>query len=125
MEIFNEFMHKYGIQILYAIVTAVAAWIGSVAAKYYKRWVNTREKRELAKIVVTAVEQIYKNLHGEEKFNKAYLALSEMLEERGIHISELEIKMLIEAAVGEGNKAFEHAISTDDPDQITMEDEEE
>ncbi len=52
-----------------------------------------------------AVEQLYKDLHGEEKYNKAVEALIEMLGEKGIAISELEIKMLIEAAVVEFNGA--------------------
>ena len=121
MELFNEFMSQYGLQIIYTLLTAAAAWIGKTVAKYYKRWVNTREKEQLAKTVVTAVEQVYKSLHGEEKFAKAYEALSEMLDEHGIHISDLEIKMLIEAAVGEGNKAFEREKElADDSEQITL-----
>lgn len=129
MEYFNDFMHEYGIQIAYALLTAVAAWIGNVISKYYRKWVNTREKKELAKTVVTAVEQIYKTLHGEEKFAKAYEALSEMLADHGIHITDLEIKMLIEAAVGEANNAFqrgnetaaevEQALTEADDDSVT------
>ena len=109
MEFVNEFLQEYGFQIIYAILTAAGALIGAAVSKVYRKWVNTREKKELAKTVVTAVEQIYKNLHGEEKFAKAYEALSEMLEEHGIQVTSLEIKMLIEAAVGEANKAFERA----------------
>ena len=109
MEFVNEFIQEYGFQIIYAILTAAGALIGAAISKAYRKWVNTREKKELAKIAVTAVEQIYQNLHGEEKFAKAYEALSEMLEEHGIKITSLEIKMLIEAAVGEANKAFERA----------------
>lgn len=122
MEIFNEFMAQYGIQILYAIVTAVAAWIGSVTAKYYKRWINTKEKKHLAKTVVTAVEQIYKTLHGEEKFAKAYEALSQMLEDNGIHITDLEIKMLIESAVGEANNVFWKELGSYEPDEPAADD---
>lgn len=109
MEFVNEFIQEYGFQLIYAILTAAGALIGAAISKAYRKWVNTREKKELAKIAVTAVEQIYQNLHGEEKFAKAYEALSEMLEEHGIKITSLEIKMLIEAAVGEANKAFERA----------------
>lgn len=114
MAFLTEFIQEYGLQIAYTLLTAIAAWIGSIIAKYYKKWVNTREKKELAKIAVTAVEQIYKTLHGEEKFNKAYEALSEMLAEHGIQITDLEIRMLIEAAVGEANKAFERSIAAEE-----------
>lgn len=49
----------------------------------------------------------YKDLHGEEKYNKVVESVSEMLLEKGITITELELKMLVEAAVGEFNKVFE------------------
>lgn len=132
MDFFADFISEYGLQIAYTLLTAVAAWIGGIVARYYKKWVNTREKKELAKVAVTAVEQIYKSLHGEEKFDKAYEALAEMLAEHDIHITDLEIRMLIEAAVGEANKAFERVIAAEteeieeaaeeqDPAQVSLE----
>ena len=46
-------------------------------------------------------------LHGQDKYNKVVESVSEMLTEKGITITEIELKMLIEAAVGEFNKVFE------------------
>ena len=126
MEIFKEFMSQYGVSLLYTVLMALGGWIGGVIAKYYKRWINTKEKKHLAKTVVTAVEQIYKTLHGEEKFAKAYEALSQMLADNGIHITDLEIKMLIESSVGEANDVFWKEVNTPeptaDPDQLYFSD---
>ena len=103
---FAEFISQYGMEILYTLVMAVAGYIGLQAKNLYQKYVNDQTKKDVAKTVVRGVEQIYKDLHGEEKLNKALEAASEMLGEKGIHITEFEMKMLIEAAVGEFNDAF-------------------
>lgn len=115
MEFIKLFISEYGTTILYAVLTALAGYIGIFAKKLYTKYVNDKTKQAVAKTVVQAVEQIYKDLHGEEKLNKALEAASEMLAEKGITITDLEMRMLIEAALAEFNKAFEqgNADSTD------------
>ena len=115
MEFIKLFISEYGTTILYAVLTALAGYIGIFAKKLYTKYVNDKTKQAVAKTVVQAVEQIYKDLHGEEKLNKALEAASEMLAEKGITITDLEMRMLIEAALAEFNKAFEqgNAVSTD------------
>ena len=107
MDFIKLFISEYGTTILYAILTALAGYIGIVAKRLYTKYVNDKTKQAVAKTVVQAVEQIYKDLHGEEKLNKALEAASEMLAEKGITITDLEIHMLIEAALAEFNRAFE------------------
>lgn len=97
------------------MLTALAGYIGIFAKKLYTKYVNDKTKQAVAKTVVQAVEQIYKDLHGEEKLNKALEAASEMLAEKGITITDLEMRMLIEAALAEFNKAFEQG-NTDSTD---------
>ena len=104
---FAEFINAYGTQILYTIVTAIAGYIGIVLKNLAKKYINDKTKKEVAKNAVQFVEQVCKNLHGEEKLNEALNAASEMLAEKGIAITELELRVLIEAAVAEFNKAFE------------------
>lgn len=106
-EIFAEFFANYGMEILYLIFTAIAGYIGIVVKSLYQKYVNDATKKAVVKTCVQAVEQIYKDLHGEDKYNKVVESASEMLTEKGITITDLELKMLIEAAVGEFNKAFE------------------
>jgi len=109
MEILKEFINEYATTILYTIVTAFAGFVGIAIKSLLKKYVDNKTKKEVAKTVVKAVEQIYKDLHGQEKYDKAVEAMSQMLEEKGIAISEIEIKMLIEAAVSEFNNSFGEA----------------
>lgn len=106
MEFITQFISEYGTTILYAILTAIAGALGMWIKKVYTEVVNTKTKERIVKVCVQAVEQLYKDLHGEEKYNKVVESVVQMLEEKGITITELELKMLIEAAVGEFNEAF-------------------
>lgn len=107
MNIFNEFIEQYGTTILYAVLTAIAGYVGIVIKNLYQKFINDRTKKAIVRTCVQAVEQLYKELHGEEKYEKVVEAVTEMFNERGITITEIEMKMLIEAAVGEFNKVFE------------------
>lgn len=107
MNIFSEFIQQYGTTILYAVLTAIAGYVGIVIKNLYEKFINDRTKKTIVKTCVQAVEQLYKELHGEEKYDKVVEAVTEMFNERGITITEIEMKMLIEAAVGEFNKVFE------------------
>lgn len=103
---FLDFINEYGTTILYAILTAVGGYLGIVVKNLYTKYVNDKTKEAVAKTVVQAVEQIYKDLHGDDKLNKALDSAAEMLEQKGVSVTELELRMLIEAAVGEFNEAF-------------------
>lgn len=106
MEVFKEFVSTYGTTILYSIITAIAGYIGVVLKNLYQKYIDDQIKQKVVKTCVQAVEQIYKDLHGEEKLNKALESASEMLESKGIVVSDIELRILIEAAVGEFNDAF-------------------
>jgi hypothetical protein len=108
MELFLEFVNQYGTTILYTVLTALFGYFGIIAKKYFDKWFETKEKKEIAKEVVRFTEQVYKSLHGPEKLTKAMEAMSQMLAEKGINITELEMQVLLEAAVAEFNKAFEN-----------------
>lgn len=110
---FLEFINEYGTTILYAIITAIGGYIGIVVKNIYQKYINDKTKRETAKTVVQFVEQVYKNLHGDEKLNAAMTSMSEMLSEKGILISDLEMRVLLEAAVAEFNDAFNKAAVID------------
>ena len=113
MEFIKNFISEYGTTILYAILTAIGGYLGIWAKKLYTKYVNDKTKQAVAKTVVQAVEQLYKDLRGEEKLEKALEAAADMLTERGITVTDLELRILIEAAVGEFNKAFEKDFAAD------------
>lgn len=110
---FAEFINQYGTTILYAVVTAIGGYLAIVAKNLATKYINDKTKQKVAKTVVRAVEQLYKDLHGDDKLNKALESAAEMLAAKGITVTDLELRMLIEAAVGEFNDVFHGAATTE------------
>ena len=102
----KEFIMTHGFEIISAIITTLIGYIAIVLKGILKKHINDNTKKSIAKTVVQAVEQIYKDLHGEEKLNKGIEYMVNLLNEKGIKASETEIRVLIEDAVGEFNKVF-------------------
>lgn len=98
MSILNECLDI----ILPAIASVIAVLFGVLGAKL-KSVYDTKIKTDTAKIVVEDVvkfvQQVYKDLDGPEKLQKALTEASTILNEKGISISETELDMLIESAV--------------------------
>ena len=109
MDIIKDFITNYGGEVLLSVITAIFAFLGTAIKNIAKKWATNKEKREIVKDVVKAVEQMYKNIKGSEKFIKAMETASDMLAEKGISVTELELMTLIEAAVCEFNDAFNKA----------------
>jgi hypothetical protein len=106
MEIIKAIVNTYGAEILGAILTALAGVVGLAIKNLATKYINTSVKRSVARTVVQGVEQLYKHLSGEEKLGKALEAATEMLAAQGITVTDLELRMLLEAAVGEFNNVF-------------------
>lgn len=108
MEAVINFLNEYGI--LSAILTAIAGGLGVLAKTIYNKTIGNKmkedTKKDVAKLVVKYVEQVYKDIHGEDKLNKALEAFSEMLAEKGITISDLEMRVYLESALASFNNAF-------------------
>lgn len=100
---FNDFLANYGMELLYTIIVGIAGYIGIAIKRLIQRVADDRTKESIAKTVVRAVQQLYKDLNGEEKLIKATENIAEMLADKNILINDLEIRMLIEAAVRELN----------------------
>jgi len=83
------------VSLLAVVITTLAAWLGN---KLRKR-LDDKTKTDVAKDAVRFVEQVYIDLHGEEKLKKATEAASEMLAAKGITVTALELRVLIESAV--------------------------
>ena len=65
-----------------------------------------KTKQELARTVVRAVEQIYQDLKGEEKLEKALETLSNWFDNLGMDYAPEELRTLIEDAVKYFNDNF-------------------
>ena len=104
---FAEFINQYGMQLIYAVITAIAGYIGIALKHIVKKYMDDKTKLAVAKTAVQYVEQVFQDLHGEEKLFQALEAASQMLLEKGITVTDLELRVLVEAAVAEFNKAFD------------------
>jgi len=114
----SNFISQYGMAIAYAVLTAIAGVVAAFAKKKYNEWANTKTKKEVVKTVVMAVQQLYKDMNGDEKKQKAIEGIVAMLAEKGIEISELEIDMLIEAAVGEFKGVFDDNVTLEETQPV-------
>lgn len=106
MTLFETFLNEYGTTLLYTVITAIAGYLGIFIKRLYEQYVNDKTKQDVAKTVVKAVEQIYKDIHGKEKLDKALDAAAEILQSKNITVTDLELELLIESAIAEFNDAF-------------------
>lgn len=109
MELIKNYLAENGVEIIGVIVTAFCGFIGVLAKKLYNKIVDEKNGKIVEKVVsycVQAVEQIYKDLHGEDKLNKVIESATAILNTKGITVTDLELRMLIESAVGSFNDNF-------------------
>ena len=88
--------------ILPAVASVIAILFGVLGAKIKRIYIE-KTQNEAAKVVVDNVvkwvQQVYYELEGPEKLQKALTEASTILNEKGITISETELDMMIESAV--------------------------
>ena len=106
---YGEIFATYGLPVIAAALTALAGYIGTQIKKLYEKHINDKTKEAVVRTCVKAVEQLYHDLGGPEKLEKAQEGVRQMLEEKGIPISELEMNLLIESIVSEFNYGFAKA----------------
>jgi hypothetical protein len=98
-----EMFSTYVLPVLAAALTALAGFLGTQLKALYRRWVDDKTKEAVVRTCVKAVEQLYHDLGGPEKLEKAREGVRQILEEKGISISQLEMDLLIESVVAEFN----------------------
>ena len=99
-----EVFSAYILPALIAVLTALAGYIGTQIKRLYEKYVNDKVKQDVVRTCVKAAEQLYRDLSGPEKLEKAKEGIVEMLNEKGIPISEMEMDLLIESVVQEFNQ---------------------
>lgn len=124
-EILNQIL-QIVLPILATFLTGLFTYIGTRLKKVYEEKVNTETAKTVAEDAVRFVEQVYKDLHGKEKLEKATAQVAEVLQSKGITISEAEINMLIESAVYGLNEGWfnsvDNTLDTDKTDNKTIAD---
>jgi intergrase/recombinase len=99
-----EIIESNLMEILVALLTGLATYIGARLKKIYEEKVNTETKEKVVKTCVNATEQLYKDLDGTEKLEKAKENILAMLNEKGLSITDLELDLMIEEVVNGFNK---------------------
>ena len=92
--------------IITAIAGAIAGALGYIGLKikgYVEEKYNIHIKKETVETCVKAVEQLYHDLQGPEKLERCKTYVMQILAQKGIEITELELDMIIEAAVAQLN----------------------
>lgn len=88
--------------ILPAVASLVAIFFGYLGQKIkakYEQTANDQIKKQVIDDTVAFVQQVYKDLNGPEKLQKAIERAGAILTEKKIPISSTELNMLIESAV--------------------------
>ena len=106
----EEIFGAYVLPAIVSLVAAAAAFVGNQIKRLYEKYINDKTKQSVVRTCVKAVEQLYHDLGGPEKLEKAKASAVEMLNEKGIPITDLELSMLIESAVSEFNYGFSQTI---------------
>lgn len=106
---FEYFIYTYGPTLVLAIIAAIFGTLGYTAKRLYTCYINTKEKESVASKAAAYVEQVWKDIHGADKLEKALETASMLLKKKGIDFDAEEMKVLIEAAVAEFNEAFKNS----------------
>jgi LL-H family phage holin len=103
-ELLLNVVYIVGLIVSYFIISLLKKKVGIENIK--KIEAEIKNNQELAKLVVLYVQKYFETADSETKFNEAYVALSEILNEKGITLTETEIKVLIESALKILKKQF-------------------
>lgn len=99
----KEFISAYGGAILETILLAIIGFFGAKLKSVLDKKEISSTKKQTVRTCVKAVEQIYHALSGPEKLEYCKANILQMLGEKGIDITDLEMTMLIESVVSEFN----------------------
>ena len=96
-------MKELLISLIGAAVTGLLGFIGKKLLDFFEEKYDIHIKKETVETCVKAVEQLYHDLQGPEKLERCKTNVIQMLAQKGIEITELELDMFIEAAVAQLN----------------------
>lgn len=107
MEEFISELMPAVISIAVTCLTAIAGYVGNAVKKYFDEKANTETKRKVVETTCRYVNQIFKDLDGPSKLEKAKENILIQLNEKGVPISDLELDVLIESTVNSFKEAVQ------------------
>ena len=97
-EILNQLVQIL-LPILATVLTAVFTYLGNKIKNAYETKLKNDTAKTIVDDTVRYVQQVYKDLDGTEKLQKAIEKAQDVLAEKGIKLTDVEINMLIESSV--------------------------
>ena len=99
----KELLNQSTSNVIQVVLVLVFTYVGVAFKNLNKKYVDTETKSVIVKNCVRCVEQIYTDLHGDEKKERCEQQIVQLLYEKGITITQYELDVMIEAAVHEMN----------------------
>lgn len=106
-ELFLNIMYIIGLIFSYFIIALLKKKLGIENLKKIDHEIQTNQ--ELARLAVLYVQKSFKDVDSQTKYREAFIALSEMLNKKGIALTESEIQILIESSLKTLKKQFGNA----------------
>ena len=107
MNILIDFTKEYGLDIIHTIVMGVFSYIALDMKKVHKKREQDKIKKEVVRMVCKYVNEIYPSISISDKLEEASDGIREILKEKGISISDLELKVLLHNSIYEINNELE------------------
>ncbi len=99
MKYLSEFISTYGLTLVHTIIGLLISGISFEVKRIYQKHMVDKTKKEVIKMVCGAINQLYPDESNENKLNLAITNAREILAEKGITISDLELRMYIEYTI--------------------------
>ncbi len=94
-----DFTKEYGLNIIHSIIMGILSYIALDIKKVHKKYVQDKTKKDVVKMVCNYVNEVYPTSTSEDKLNIAFNSAREILKEKGITISDLELKVLLHNSI--------------------------
>ena len=94
-----DFTKEYGLDIIHSIVMGVLSYIVIDVKKVYKKYIQDKTKKDVVKMVCRYVDEVYDSSSACDKLNIAFTNIREILKEKGIVISDLELEVLLHNSI--------------------------
>lgn len=106
IDILNAIL-PYLVKLVGVVVGLLICYVSNKFKKYLDEKLKTETARNLVATTVRYIEQVFKDIHGKEKLDRAKNTLIKLLANKGIVLTDEEIEILIESAVNTMNNKKE------------------
>lgn len=102
-----DFTKDYGPTMIHSIVMGIFSYAVLDIKKIYKEHIEDKTKKEIIEKVCIYVDEIYPEIDAEDKLKIAISNSKEMLKEKKISISDLELEVLLHNSIYTKNNKLE------------------